>query len=184
MNENITSIVVNGKVLGVKNGCVLVICGHGNDAGAFWKKIEECTAADFAAAKETDVVAGWGITPWGDSLDDEAAKTSTEQDEYKHSFDKAVDLLAHCKGEDFLKLTRYAKAHNNTFFHCVKEFADCVNADDAYCSAIIQLTRPLGEVVERKTFELFENAINKSGLYEKNFLDMWKALQTISYFCD
>ena len=176
-------VVVNGKekAIEVKDGLVLVFCGHGPNDAAFWKRFEECGDAEFAAAEEV-TAADFNPTPWGDSLDNEAPKTTTEQDEYKNNFDKAVDFLAHCKGEDFLELVRYAKAHGNRFFNCVKEVANIVNADDAYCSALIRLSRPLGEVVERKTFELF-SVVDESDLCEENFLDMWKALQTISYFC-
>ena len=176
MNENITSVVINGRSLVFKNGCVLVICGTGSTAGAFWKKIEDCSNADFDAAKETDTVAAWGVTPWGDSLDD------VIDESYKHSFNTAVDYLAHCKGEDFIELVRYARAHGNKFFNCVKELVNIANANVAYDSAIVKLARPLGNVVERKAFELFELALEDKNV--EDFLDMWKSLQTISYFCD
>ena len=96
-------------------------------------------------------------------------------------FDKAVDFLCRCSGEDFLELVKYAEKHDNTFWHCVSEVADVVNADDAYCSAIIKLSRPLGESVEKKAFELFNEAIEKD---EYDFVQFWTALQTINYFCN
>ena len=143
--------------------------------------INEAKLKDANAAKE---VSDFTPTPWGDSLDTEVEpKIENEDDEYKRSFDKAVDFLAHCKGEDFLELVRYARAHRNTFWHCVSEVANVVNADDAYCSALGRLARPLGETVEKRAFELF-SVVDESDLCEENFLDMWKALQIISYCCD
>jgi hypothetical protein len=94
-------------------------------------------------------------------------------------FSKAVDFLAHCSGEDFLELVAYAKKHNNTFFRCVSEVADVINADDAYCSTIIQLTRHFGEPLENKAFNLFTNIDNPSG--KEKFLEFWKALQIINF---
>lgn len=127
-------------------------------------------------------------TSWGDSLEEVQNKNNENignSSEYKvdnNYFDSAVDFLAHCNGEDFLELVRYAKTHGNTFFHCVKEVSDCINADDAYCSALIKLSRGLGEVVEKKAFELFATAYADETTKEC-FLEFWKALQVINYFC-
>ena len=203
MNANINSVVVtlsdgNTKKIEVKDGMVLILMGNGPMDGAFYKKLEDCSDADFNAAKEAEVTAeDFTPKPWSADFDGDAQpvqppiennkveNTNFNPAAYKvdnNSFDKAVDFLAHCKGEDFLELVRYAKAHGNTFFRCVSEVADCVNADDAYCSALIQLARPLGAEVEHRAFQLFEVA-EESELCEENFLDFWKALQTISYFC-
>jgi hypothetical protein len=182
----IIKVVVNGKekAIEVKDGLVLVICGTGPDAGAFYKKIEDCSNADFAAAED------FTPKPWGDSLDEEEVQNQNcknigfDTSMYKvdnSGFDSAVDFLCRCSGEDFLELVKYAKKHNNTFWHCVSEVADVINADDAYCSAIIKLSRSLGESVENKAFELFNEAIEKD---EYDFIEFWKALQTINYFCN
>lgn len=197
MNANINSVVVtlsNGtsKKIEVKNGMVLILMGNGPMDGAFYKKLEDCSDADFNAAKEV-TAEDFTPKPWdfdGDvqpvqpienNVNDES-ENDVAASEYKYSFNAAVNFLAHCKGEDFLELVKYAKKHSNTFFHCVKEVANVVNADDAYCSALIQLARPLGAEVEHRAFQLFEVA-EESELCEENFLDFWKALQTISYFC-
>ena len=128
--------------------------------------------------------------PWGDSLNEEEVQNQNcenigfDTSMYKvdnSGFDSAVDFLCRCSGEDFLELVKYAKKHNNTFWHCVSEVADVINADDAYCSAIIKLSRSLGESVEKKAFELFNEAIEKD---EYDFIEFWKALQTINYFCN
>ena len=95
-------------------------------------------------------------------------------------FNSAVDFLCRCSAEDFLELVKYAKKHNNTFFHCVKEVADVVNADDFYCTAIIKLTRHLGETVEKKAFKLLAEAEKD----EYDFVQFWTALQTINYYCE
>lgn len=95
-------------------------------------------------------------------------------------FDKAVDFLTRCSGEDFVELVRYARAHGNTFFRCVKELADVVNADDCYCTAIIKMTRHLGDAVERKAFTLLSEAEKD----EYDFVKFWEALQTINYYCE
>lgn len=94
-------------------------------------------------------------------------------------FDSAVNYLTRCSGEDFLELVAYAKKHGNTFFHCIREVADVINADDAYRSAIIQLTRHFGEPLENKAFNLFANIDNPTG--EEIFLEFWKALQVINF---
>lgn len=54
MAREIKVVVVNGrkKAIEVKDGYVLVFCGHGPNDGAFWKKFEECGNVDFAAAEE------------------------------------------------------------------------------------------------------------------------------------
>lgn len=194
MNANINSVVVtlsdgNTKKIEVKDGMVLILMGNGLMDGAFYKKLEDCSDTDFNAAKE---VSSEDFTPkpWSADFDgdvqpienNKVENTNFKPAAYKvdnNSFDKAVDFLAHCKGEDFLELVRYTKAHGNTFFRCVSEVADCVNADDAYCSALIQLARPLGADVEKKAFELFDKADEDA----EDFLDIWKAMQVISYFC-
>lgn len=191
--NNINSVVVtlNGtsKKIEVRNGMILVLTGNGPMDGAFWTKLEDASDAGLSAAKEVSAE-DFNPTPWGDSLDNDVVDTpdddvvdAPDDDEsYKHSFNDAVNFLAHCSGEKFLKYVRYAKTHGNRFFYRVKEIAAVVNADDAYCSALIQLARPLGEVVEHNAFELFELALEDKNV--EDFLDMWKSLQTISYFCD
>lgn len=187
------------KTINVANdGTVVILGGRAKK----FKDIAECSVQELLtkAKGETEQIAKEEVTaedftpkPWdfdGDvqpvQLIENNANDEPENNvaapEYKYSFDKAVDFLAHCKGEDFLELVRYAKNHNNTFWHCVSEVADVVNADDAYCSALIKLARPLGEAVERKAFELF-SVVDESDLCEENFLDMWNALQIISYIC-
>lgn len=187
MNKNITCVVVNGRNIEVKNGRVLVFTGHGPYDAAFYKKLEDCSDADFNAAKEVEVTAeDFNPTPWGNSLDqtENKVENNTNPTSYKvdnTDFDKAVDFLTRCSGEDFLELVKYAKKHNNTFWHCVSEVADVVNADDAYCSAIIKLARPLGESVEKAAFKLFDEAIEKD---EYDFIKLWESLQNINYFCN
>lgn len=97
------------------------------------------------------------------------------------SFDKVVEYLTHLKGEDFLKFVYYAKTHDNNFPRYIDVFANIINADDAYCSAIIKLTRHLDEAVEKRAFELFDAAADGK-IYEANdFFNFWKALQVINF---
>ena len=183
MNENIT-VVVNGRNIEVKNGCVFVFTGSPYDADVVNKVTED------SICEEEDVLES---LKHAKTHNDEFFKNLEESisceddEEFDNSFDKVVDFLAHLSGEDFLELVSYAKCHNNTFskynnntfFHCIEEIDECINADDAYYSAIIMLAHPLGKAVEDKALELFENAEENAG----DFLDLWKALQTINHFC-
>lgn len=165
-------VVVNGKkkAIQVSDGRVLILCGDGPSDGAFWKRLEECTAADFEAAKEADVEVS--------DFDDENAKDDDTTAKYRDSFDEAVFLLAYMRGERFLELVRYAKAHGNSFAGGgYKQLEGVINGDDAYCSAIIKLTRRLGDTVERRAFMLFEQAEKGAA---QDFLDFWGAIQVIN----
>ena len=174
----IKTIVVRGKkkTIEVNDGLVLVFCGHGPYDAAFYKKLEDCTDGELAAVEAVEETAQTNNnlpaveptpTPCDIDLDD-------AEEEYHNNFDKAVDFLTHCKGEDFAELVTWAKAHNNKFWHCVPEVANVINADDAYCSAIIKLARHLGKDVENKAFKLFARE-------DKAFIDFWNALQTINF---
>ena len=165
----IIKVVVNNreKAIEVKDGRILILCGHGASDGAFWKNLEECSDADFEAAKEAEV-------------EEDTSDAETDDHEYKSSFEGAVDLLAYMRGEQFLELVRYARGHGNSFRGCGRheeQLAAVVNADDCYCTAIIKLTRHFGDAVERKAFMLFEQAENG---YEQEFLDFWSSLQIIN----
>lgn len=173
----IKTVVVRGKkkTIEVNDGLVLVFCGHGPYDAAFYKKLEDCTDGELAAVEAVEETA-----QTNNNLP--AAAEATSEEDYHITFNAAVDFLTHCSGEDFLEIVRYAKKHNNTFWHCISEVADIVNADDAYCSSIIQLARPLGEIVERRAFKLFE-AATADDENADDFIDFWKALQVINYFC-
>ena len=111
------------------------------------------------------------------------ASNNTNPPTYKvdnSELDSAVDFLCRCSGNDFIELVRYAKAHGNKFFHCVKEVSNIANADDVYCTALIKLSRPLSEEVERTAFNLLAEAEKD----EYDFVKFWEALQTINYFCE
>lgn len=195
-------IVVNGKkkAIEVKDGYVLVFCGHGPCDGAVWKKFEECSEVEFAAAKEVESLIDdetkdairRAQKDFYEFYDDVPTVTDEEVQKFENvikqfncfdnPFDNPVDFLTRCSGEDFLELVHYAKSHNNTFFHCVKELDDVVNADDCYCTALIKLARPLGKTVEKRAFELFEEATAENA-EEEDFIEFWRALQTINNLC-
>lgn len=94
-------------------------------------------------------------------------------------FDDAVYFLKNVNGLDFVELVRYAKAHSNKFISCVKELTGAVNADDAYCSALIELARPLGEQVERRAFNLLSAATEDDDSID-NFIEFFEALKVIN----
>ena len=186
-------IVVNGKkkAIEVKDGYVLVFCGHGPCDGAVWKKFDECSEVEFAAAKEVESV-----------IDDETkdvirraqknfyefdVPTVTDEEVQKfenvikqfNCFDNnPVDFLTRCSGEDFVELVKYAKTHGNKFFHCVKELSNVINANDAYCNAIISLTRHFGKELENRAFEKFDLFL-KDG-HDEEFIEFFNALKVIN----
>lgn len=69
-------------------------------------------------------------------------------------FDSVVSQLIKLPAEQFMELVDYAKRHGNRFPKYSK-FDGVVNADDAYCSALIDLTRSWSKEVENKAFEVF-----------------------------
>lgn len=177
MNEQIREVKITmedgtTKRISVdENGMILVLCGSGPYSGAFRVKLEDATQAELAAAKEVE-----GTTPDTETEDATA-------DEYKVGFDEAVALLAYMRGEKFLELVRYARGHENSFAGAAgyPQLERIVNADDCYCTAIIKLTRRLGDAVERRAFKLFEAAVD--GHEKEDFLDLFGALQIINSLC-
>ena len=84
--------------------------------------------------------------PQTETQTDETEKTT---DEYKEAaFDKAVNYLIGLDGEQFYELVEYARDHDNFFPSFVNELREVVNADDVYASAVIRMTRHLGETYE------------------------------------
>lgn len=171
----------NTNPIFVVDGNIYVLCGD----AAMITKLEDATPVEreCAIGPNSDCDLARHIKDEYEKQNELAeAAAEQEQDEYVHSFDEAVDFLCRCSAEDFLELVKYSKKHDNTFFRCVKELTDVVNADDCYCTALIKMTRHLGEEVEKKAFELFHEAIEKEK-DEYDFVQFWTALQTINYFC-
>lgn len=87
-----------------------------------------------------------------------AAETETAKtDKYavdNTAFDTAVDELIKLQANEFMELVTYAKRHGNQF-PSYSKFSHIVNADDAYCTAIINMTRLWSKEVEDKAFEVF-----------------------------
>lgn len=108
---------------------------------------------------------------------EETVKTSV------NSFDEAVDFLTAGDPESFLNVARYAKTHHNKFPKMIRELSGVVNADDAYCSAIIKLARPLGKEVENTFFCLFKEAVDGNKKAEENFIEMWDSLHKLNRLC-
>lgn len=172
MNANITEVKIamgnTTKRISVdENGMILVVCGSGPHAGAYRVKLEDATQVELEAAKEVE-----------DTLSDAAEDNDDKYSVNNSSFDNAVACLAYMRGEKFLELVRYARSHGNSFANSgVSQLEKVANADDAYCSAIIRLTRRLGEAVDKRAFKLFEQAENGN---VQDFLDLFGALQVIN----
>ena len=86
-----------------------------------------------------------------------ATETAAETAKYavdNTAFDTAVDELIKLPASEFMELVTYAKRHGNKF-PAYSKFDKVANADDAYCSALISLTRSWSKEVENKAFEIF-----------------------------
>ena len=84
-----------------------------------------------------------------------AAETATTKYAVDNTaFDTTVDELIKLPASEFMELVGYAKRHGNKF-PAYSKFDKVVNADDAYCSALIKLTRSWSKEVENKAFEIF-----------------------------
>lgn len=89
----------------------------------------------------------------------ETATTKTETDKYavdNTAFDTAVNELIKLQANEFMELVGYAKRHGNQF-PSYSKFSNIVNADDAYCSALIKLTRSWSKEIEDRAFEVFND---------------------------
>jgi hypothetical protein len=99
-------------------------------------------------------------------------------------FGVAVEFLKSVPGTEFVVLVQYAKKHNNKFLSCIKELRGCINADDAYCSALIELARPLGEQVENRAMSLLNAAVENPYPYYTNEVEkFFEALKVINSYC-
>lgn len=113
------------------------------------------------------------------SLADQVTEITEKKPYFTDGFSDAVYFMKSISGEDFVELVRYAKSHNNKFFNCIKELRGGVNADDVYCSALIELARPLGEQVERIAFNLLSAATEDNESID-NFIEFFEALKVIN----
>jgi hypothetical protein len=117
------------------------------------------------------------------SIDDNATEIAEKKPDFTDGFDDAVHFLKNVSAEDFIELVRYAKTHSNKFIGCVKELRGALNADDAYCSALIDLSRPLGEQVENRAFSLLDRAVEDEESLEgslEDFVEFFEALKVIN----
>jgi len=204
MNVVVKEIVIRNcvKQIYVANGMIYNIIGHGEFAAAQLTPEGEATEVELYNALGPDDIERWPLAASLGQMADftlvgESEKVTDNTEEVQNnenigfgtaaykvdnsSFDEVVEYLTHLKGEDFLKFVYYAKTHDNNFPRYIDVFANIINADDAYCTAIIKLTRHLGEAVEKRAFELFDAAADDK-IYEANvFFNFWKALQVINF---
>ena len=106
------------------------------------------------------------------AAEETANETEETADEYVNYFDKVVRVLAEMPSEPFMELVKYAMLHGNRFPE-YSNYKDIVNADDAYCSALIKLTRLWSEDVEKKAFEVFNS-------YDDSVIKMLTVLKSAS----
>lgn len=89
--------------------------------------------------------------------DDPAAKTSDPEEtkEAGGAFDKAVEYMENQVPEKFVYLVLYSRLNNNRFPEDIEELAGAINADDCWCTAIINKAHKINSTVEQSIFETF-----------------------------
>ena len=183
--NNINSVVVTlsdgtTKRIEVKNGMILILMGNGPMDGAFWTRLEDASDAELNAA------AGEIIEEEAIPFDEKLAKANEElqQSQVYNDFEKAVEFLADLSADEFIELVHFSKDHANTFPKFCKELKNIVNADDAYCSALIALARPRG--VEEKAFALLDSCMNcrEFPAAFEQFNKLWESLKTLRDLVD
>lgn len=159
---NVTIKNVNGRDIFVNHGRIYILLASG--AGAMTVKLEEANEDElkFAVGPDCEVdcelVANFkeAVKTTTATADETTAETEAKYVVDNTEFDSVVSQLIKLPAEQFMELVGYAKRHGNLFPKYSK-FEQVVNADDAYCSALIELTRSWGKEVENKAFEVFGN---------------------------
>lgn len=164
---NVTIKRINNRDIYVVDGRLYILLGGGG--GAMSVSIEEANADELKFAVgpdrrvECDLVAAFKeavktTETTAETTETETTAETTETDDKyvvdNTAFDTAVNELAELPAGEFMELVDYAKRHGNKFPEYSK-FDKVVNADDAYCSALIKLTRSWSKEVENKAFEVF-----------------------------
>ena len=180
-NANITEVKItmndgNTKRVSVDDNGMILVIGSGPYAGAFRVKLEDATQAELEAADGI-------VDPVPVPFDEKLAKANEEiQSSTIHKdFEKAVKFLTELNADEFVELVLFAKEHGNRFPKFSAELRNVVNADDAYCSALIGLSRPCGEEVENAAFKLLADCIDAEPYAPvfDTFKKMWKSLKTL-----
>lgn len=75
----------------------------------------------------------------------------------ENDFEKALKFCEVIPAEDFILEIDYAKACHNSFSPKFKELAHVVNADDCYCTVIIDATRHISDELTNKAIGYLTN---------------------------
>lgn len=145
-------VVVNDrkKAIEVKDGYVLVFCGHGPNDGAFWKKFEECGNVDFAAADE--------VPQDTENKNDNEPVNVTETDEdvdnekYRNGINYLVNMIIENPG-NFINLS--AACIDTMYPNFMNPAIAGLNARDCEKMAVLELASFAGETVCNTIIDVF-----------------------------
>lgn len=177
MNVTINNDGKKVKIYNIDGKICIKVIGSGPDAGAFYCEIDEATSVEINAAETIDETAANAATETNTTFNaaEETAETATESNtavddnaaeetadesiakKLTDSFDEIISNLIELPPEMFMAFVGFAKRNGNKFPESSR-FSKIVNADDAYCSALIYLTRIWSSDVEKKAFEVFGNS--------------------------
>lgn len=178
---NITLTMNDGTVknINVTDDTVLVL-----GRCAKIKMVEDCSVKELLTNAKgeitTEVKSELAPIPFDEKL--KAANEELQNSKETSYFNSAVDFLSGLSADEFLELVIFANEHGNRFpKFSAAEIRECVNADDAYCSALIGLSRPCGERVENAAFKLLADCIDAEPYAPvfDTFKRMWDSLKCI-----
>lgn len=174
--NTISSVVVNfangnSKIIEVNDDGTIMIYGR----TIKYKVVDECSANELINAKGEIIEA-----PTPVAFDEKLKKINDELKTSKpyNDFESAVQFLTELNADEFLELVKAVENNgNNKFPKFVSKLRNVVNADDAYCSALISLSRPKGNDIEAFAFTLMNKCLaNVDGAFEQ-FAWLWKKLK-------
>ena len=157
-NALVVTVTVNGIDINLltRNGYGYVLTG----TGAELVKPEHMTDVQKSAAINTK---NYGETPLGLQLAEDVGIIAEELpinlqgEDFKRAkaeFNNAVEYLKNLSGEEFTNLVIYSEVNFNKFPD-IEQLRGAVNADDAWCSAIINKARKINKEVEHAVFNVF-----------------------------
>lgn len=168
--KKIIEITVNGNskeiIVDIINGVEHLINNCGG--GAMLTPVE--TANDVekdCAIGPNNIPAGWDYLSEfrNENVNENAGSVTaadagidcTTEEDHQSYFYAAVEFLNQRTAEEFFELVSYARVHGNKFPSYVAELRDVINADDCYCTAVVDLLKPFGEEYEDKMVHIILN---------------------------